>query len=114
LAHPPAHDAGPDPADPRLARLCLGHGHRASPCSEAPGGGIMQQPTPPTGRSRRMEAPPRAPIVLVHGLLGFDRVKVGPLTLLRYFPGIEDALQVAGHRVGVPSLSKTRGVARRA
>ena len=61
-----------------------------------------------------MEAPPRAPIVLVHGLLGFDRVKVGPLTLLRYFPGIEDALERAGYRVAVPSLSKTRGVARRA
>jgi triacylglycerol lipase len=50
----------------------------------------------------------------VHGLLGFDRVKVGPLTLLRYFPGIEDALKAAGHRVAVPSLSKTRGVAHRA
>jgi len=54
------------------------------------------------------------PIVLVHGLLGFDRVKVGPLTLLRYFPGIEDALVAKGHRVGVPNLSKTRGVAHRA
>jgi triacylglycerol lipase len=61
-----------------------------------------------------MEPRPRAPIVLVHGLLGFDRVRVGPLTLLRYFPGIEDALTAAGHRVAVPSLSKTRGVARRA
>lgn len=61
-----------------------------------------------------MEPPPRAPIVLVHGLLGFDRVKVGPLTLLRYFPGIEDAIEAAGHRVGVPNLSKTRGVAHRA
>ena len=54
------------------------------------------------------------PIVLVHGLLGFDRVKVGPLTLLRYFPGIEDTLKSAGHPVAVPSLSKTRGVAHRA
>jgi triacylglycerol lipase len=61
-----------------------------------------------------MEPPPRAPIVLVHGLLGFDRVKVGPLTLLRYFPGIEETLIAAGHRVAVPSLSKTRGVAHRA
>ena len=56
----------------------------------------------------------RPPIVLVHGLLGFDRVKVGPLTLLRYFPGIEDALSATGHPVGVPNLSKTRGVAHRA
>jgi triacylglycerol lipase len=61
-----------------------------------------------------MEPETRAPIVLVHGLLGFDRVKVGPYTVLRYFPGIEDALERAGHRVAVPSLSKTRGVARRA
>lgn len=51
---------------------------------------------------------------MVHGLLGFDRVKVGPLTLLRYFPGIEDAIAAAGHRVGVPNLSKTRSVAHRA
>lgn len=61
-----------------------------------------------------MEPRARAPIVLVHGLLGFDRVKVGPLTLLRYFPGIEDALVTAGHRVAIPSLSKTRSVAHRA
>jgi triacylglycerol lipase len=61
-----------------------------------------------------MEADKRSPIVLVHGLLGFDRVKVGPFTMMRYFPGIEDALVVAGHPVGVPHLSKTRGVLRRA
>jgi triacylglycerol lipase len=51
---------------------------------------------------------------LVHGLLGFDRVKVGPYTLLRYFPQIEEALIAAGHRVAVPNLAKTRGVAHRA
>jgi triacylglycerol lipase len=56
----------------------------------------------------------RPPIVLVHGLLGFDRVKVGPFTLLRYFPGIEDTLRAAGHSIAVPNLSKTRGVAHRA
>jgi triacylglycerol lipase len=61
-----------------------------------------------------MESSARAPIVLVHGLLGFDRVKVGPFTLLRYFPGIEDAVVAAGYRVGVPNLSKTRGVTHRA
>jgi triacylglycerol lipase len=61
-----------------------------------------------------MEPRTRAPIVLVHGLLGFDRVRVGPFTLLRYFPGIEDALLAAGFPVCVPNLSKTRGVAHRA
>jgi triacylglycerol lipase len=61
-----------------------------------------------------MDFPPRAPIVLVHGLLGFDRVKVGPYTLLRYFPRIEEALTAAGYRVAVPNLAKTRGVSHRA
>jgi triacylglycerol lipase len=61
-----------------------------------------------------MNCPPRAPIVLVHGVLGFDRVKVGPYTLLRYFPQIEEVLTAAGFRVGVPNLAKTRGVAHRA
>jgi triacylglycerol lipase len=55
-----------------------------------------------------------APIVLVHGLLGFDRVKLGPLRVLRYFPGIEDVLTDAGHRVAVPNLAKTRSVSHRA
>lgn len=55
-----------------------------------------------------------APIVLVHGLLGFDRVKVGPLRVGRYFPGIEEALMADGFRIGVPSLSKTHGVVTRA
>lgn len=60
-----------------------------------------------------MDSRPRAPIVLVHGLLGFDRVKIGPFTMMRYFPGIEDALISAGHRVAVPNLAKTRGVSHR-
>lgn len=54
------------------------------------------------------------PVVLVHGLMGFDRVQVGPLLLARYFPEIEEALTAAGRRVAVPRLSKTRGVAHRA
>src|SRR5829696_5340817 len=61
-----------------------------------------------------MDTTPRSPIVLVHGLLGFDRVKVGPYTLLRYFPEIEEAMTAVGYRVGVPNLAKTRGVAHRA
>lgn len=56
----------------------------------------------------------RAPIVLVHGLLGFDRVKIGPFTVARYFPAIEERLHAEGYRVGTPSLSKTRGISERA
>src|SRR5262245_16626135 len=56
----------------------------------------------------------RAPVVLVHGLLGFDRLRVAGLTVANYFPGIVECLQAAGNRVLVPTLSPTGGVADRA
>jgi triacylglycerol lipase len=61
-----------------------------------------------------METPRHAPIVLVHGLLGFDRIAMGRFELKRYFPGIEEQLQTVGRRVRVARLSRTRGVAARA
>jgi len=61
-----------------------------------------------------MSTPYQAPIVLVHGLLGFDRVALGRFELKRYFPGIEEQLEGAGHVVRVARLSRTRGVAVRA
>src|SRR5262245_8796090 len=56
----------------------------------------------------------RTPIVLVHGLFGFDRLTVAGLTVANYFPGIVECLQAAGNRVLVPTLSPTGGVADRA
>ncbi len=56
----------------------------------------------------------RSPIVLVHGLLGFDRIEVAGFTLSEYFPGILQGLQAAGNRVFVPRLSPTGGIADRA
>jgi triacylglycerol lipase len=56
----------------------------------------------------------RAPIVLVHGLMGFDALRLGPLLLAEYFRGIPQAFRAAGNRVLVASLSPTRGVADRA
>src|SRR5436190_23024830 len=56
----------------------------------------------------------RAPIVLVHGLLGFGRVRIGPWVIATYFRGLPEALEQAGNRVLVPSLSMTGGVAERA
>jgi triacylglycerol lipase len=56
----------------------------------------------------------RSPLVLVHGLFGFDRFRVGGMTLARYFPGIIEMLEAAHNRVLVPSLSPTSGVAERA
>lgn len=56
----------------------------------------------------------RAPIVLVHGLLGFNRLQMGNWVLADYFPGIAEALRAAGNRVLVASLSPTAGIADRA
>jgi triacylglycerol lipase len=56
----------------------------------------------------------RAPIVLVHGLFGFDRLCVGRWVVADYFRGIPELLQAAGNRVAVARLSPTRGIADRA
>ncbi len=55
-----------------------------------------------------------APIVLVHGLCGYDRITVFGRTLKDYFPGIRERLEAAGNRVLVPRLSLTRGIEARA
>ncbi len=51
-----------------------------------------------------------APIVLVHGLCGYDRIVAFGRTLKDYFPGIREKLEASGNRVLVPRLSCTRGV----
>lgn len=56
----------------------------------------------------------RAPIILVHGLFGFDQFRVGSLLRFDYFRGIPAALERAGNRVYVARLSPIGGVARRA
>src|ERR1051326_7609777 len=56
----------------------------------------------------------QSPIVLVHGLLGFDSIRLAGLTLADYFPGIAAALKVAGNNVYIPCLSPTDGVSQRA
>src|SRR4051812_1660533 len=67
------------------------------------------------GRRPAMEVPQlRAPIVLVHGLLGFSALRVLGRTVVNYFWGIEDALRAAGNQVYVAGLSPTAGVAKRA
>lgn len=55
----------------------------------------------------------RAPIVLVHGLLGYDRVPLGRWGW-DYFRGIRPAFEAAGNRVLVPRLGMTAGVEQRA
>jgi triacylglycerol lipase len=56
----------------------------------------------------------RNPIVLVHGLMGFDAVRLRGFRLRGYFPGVEESLRAAGNRVHCASLSPTAGVAHRA
>src|SRR5262249_11294665 len=55
----------------------------------------------------------RGPIVLVHGLFGFDQLRLGSLRV-EYFHGIPGALRQAGNRVFVARASPTGGVVRRA
>jgi triacylglycerol lipase len=56
----------------------------------------------------------RAPLVLVHGLLGFGRLRMGQWVLADYFHGIPNVLEKAGNRVLVPNLALTGGIAERA
>jgi triacylglycerol lipase len=56
----------------------------------------------------------RAPIVLVHGLLGFGQLRLCGWTIASYFSGIPEHLATAGNRVLVAHVSPTEGVAERA
>ncbi len=56
----------------------------------------------------------RSPIVLVHGLFGFDSWRVGGWEAVSYFRGIAESLREKGNRLAVPRLSPTSGVAQRA
>jgi triacylglycerol lipase len=55
-----------------------------------------------------------APIVLAHGLFGFTRIGLGPLTLTSYFRGIPEALKAVGNRVLVTRVQPIAGVEHRA
>lgn len=55
-----------------------------------------------------------APIVLAHGLFGFTRIGLGPVTLTAYFRGIPEALQAVGNRVLVTRVQPVAGVEHRA
>jgi triacylglycerol lipase len=61
-------------------------------------------------------SPPRlqAPIVLVHGVLGFDRLRALGWTIVTYFNGMREVLEAGGNRVFTPATSPTASVAQRA
>jgi triacylglycerol lipase len=56
----------------------------------------------------------RSPIVLVHGILGYDHLRFCGWTLWSYFPGIPEFLRAAGNRVLISKESPTASVATRA
>ena len=56
----------------------------------------------------------KAPIVLVHGLLGFDKLAMGAWTWTHYFRGIPEMLRTADNRVLIARLNPTGGTAERA
>src|SRR5688572_26289383 len=56
----------------------------------------------------------RSPVVLVHGLFGFDRLHIAGTTLVNYFSGVADLLRASGNRVLIPSLTPTGAVEDRA
>ena len=53
------------------------------------------------------------PVVLHHGLFGFGDFKLGPLQI-SYFRGIDAAIEARGHRLIVPKVHPTGGIALRA
>lgn len=56
-----------------------------------------------------------APIVLVHGIFGFDQLTLGGANLAEYFRRIPEALRSAGHVVPPPPrLNPAGSVAERA
>ena len=54
------------------------------------------------------------PIVLAHGLCGFDRLCAFGGVVKDYFPGIRESLEAVGNRVRVARVTPTAGVERRA
>lgn len=56
----------------------------------------------------------RAPIVLAHGLFGFDHIRMGKWTLASYFRGVPEVLSAGGNRVLVARVHPTGSIAERA
>src|SRR5438105_859909 len=56
----------------------------------------------------------RSPIVLVHGLFGFDALRLGGWEAVTYFRGLVEFLREKGNRVAAPRLSPTESIENRA
>jgi triacylglycerol lipase len=63
-------------------------------------------------RRARGRAGPRHPVVLLHGLLGFDELVLGPARVA-YFRGLTERLRRAGADVHRPRVARTAAIAAR-
>lgn len=65
---------------------------------------------------------PKHPIVLCHGLLGFDSMRIGeieqlgvpPLAVIHYWKGVKEALEANGNEVFITRVPRTATVEERA
>jgi len=73
----------------------------------------LRRRRPRLRRRRRVPPRPRYPVVLVHGLFGFDEIGVGASRQV-YFRGIGDALAKDGHGIHVARMPAARSIAERA
>ncbi|HET9552161.1 MAG TPA: hypothetical protein VFP50_04275 [Anaeromyxobacteraceae bacterium] len=64
-------------------------------------------------RRRRVPPRPRHPVVLVHGLFGFDEIELGKQRHA-YFKGVRGALEEDGHAVRVAKVALAGSIAARA
>ncbi len=64
-------------------------------------------------RRRRVAFAPRFPVVLAHGLMGFDEVGFGPVRR-HYFKGATRSFSVTGCEVYRPRVAKAASIAQRA
>lgn len=77
------------------------------------GGAALLLRRPRLRRRRWLRTKPRHPVVLAHGLFGFDEVGVGAVRHA-YWKGIRDALEKDGNKVIVPRVPPCGSVAERA
>ena len=74
---------------------------------------LRRRARPRFRRRWRVPARPRYPVVLVHGLFGFDEIEIGKARHA-YFKGVRAALAKDGHSVRTASMALTGSIATRA
>lgn len=63
----------------------------------------------------RSDASPKLPVVFCHGLLGFDKVSLGPVPLqISHWRGIQEVLQANGVEVLITRVPATSSPSERA